>query len=491
MDLPLCLTCLCGAAMQKEHLMDQHSEISAGYMSSLWKFFASLKLTVVVLLSLAALSIIGTLIPQNQTPAEYFKAFGPFLYQVLAILDIFDMYHSWWFQLLMLTLVVNIVICSIDRLRFTGKIIFTRNPTFNLNGFRRRPSRRNFSVSGTPQGLKAAYERAVARHFRYCRVETVSEGYAITAEKGRWTRLGVYGVHLSVVVLLLGALVGSLWGFEGYVNIPEGETVTAIRLRNSGLEHQLPFAVRCDDFDVQFYDTGAPKEFRSRLIILENGQPAINKDIIVNDPLRYKGINFFQSSYGKLDGPAPLAEFPEEFELKFRSSASGMIYSSKAVFGKPVKLPEGLGSLVATDFQPSAEFKGMAVGPAITATLTPKQGPAQKVLLPLKHPRFDAMRQGKVVISVGPGVMSVQQRYYTGLQVTKDPGVGLVYVGFSLMILGCVVTFFMSHQQMVVEVQPQGDGSEVMVSGTANKNKVGYQRQLKNIAEKLESMSAL
>ena len=69
-------------------------EPTANYLDGLWKFFASIKLTIVVLLTLAALSIVGTLIPQNQSPADYFNAFGPFLYQVLNTLDVFNMYQS-------------------------------------------------------------------------------------------------------------------------------------------------------------------------------------------------------------------------------------------------------------------------------------------------------------------------------------------------------------------------------------------------------------
>ena len=62
----------------------------------------------------------------------------------------------------------------------------------------------------------------------------------------------------------------------------------------------MGFTIRNEDFDVSFYDTGAPKEFRSSLTILENDQPVVKKDIIVNDPLRYKGISIFMASYGEM-----------------------------------------------------------------------------------------------------------------------------------------------------------------------------------------------
>jgi cytochrome c biogenesis protein len=469
--------------------MNKDHQVTGNYMASLWSFFASIRLTVVVLLSMAALSIIGTLIPQNESPAEYFRTFGPFFYRVLDTLDIFDMYRSWWFQSLIILLVVNVVVCSIDRLRSTGKIIFTKNPKFNLENYRRRKSRQDFKLQADVDSCKAAFQRQLARQFRYCRGETVRKGYAITAEKGRWTRLGVYGVHFSIVVLLIGALVGSLSGFEGYVNIPEGESQDTIQLRYSGVPFKLPFAIRCEDFDVQFYKTGAPKEFRSKLILLEKGKPVLEKDVIVNDPIRFKGINIFQSSYGKLDGDIAGTAPPKEFELNFRSVASGMIYSYKAKLNQPITIPEGLGTFVANGFEPAAKFQGMAIGPALTGILNPKKGQAQTVVLPLKYPKFDTMRRGKVIIGVADTPHPQQTHYYTGLQVTKDPGVGLVYFGFILMIVGCMVTFFMAHQQVVVEIQPDGKGVTVMVSGKANRNKIGMQADLDRLARKLAAMT--
>ncbi len=88
--------------------------------SRIWRFFISIRLTVFVLLTLAATSIVGTLIPQNGSPQDYILKYGDFLYRVFYVLDVFDMYHSWWFQLLVVVLTVNILACSIDRLSPCG-----------------------------------------------------------------------------------------------------------------------------------------------------------------------------------------------------------------------------------------------------------------------------------------------------------------------------------------------------------------------------------
>ncbi len=84
---------------------------SSDYFTRLWKFFTSVRLTVVLLLSLAFTSIVGTVIPQNESPSAYFQEYGAFFYNLFDILDIFDMYHSWWFQLLLLLLNINLIVC--------------------------------------------------------------------------------------------------------------------------------------------------------------------------------------------------------------------------------------------------------------------------------------------------------------------------------------------------------------------------------------------
>ncbi len=435
-----------------------------------------MRLTIVLLLSLAVTSIIGTLIPRNESPENYLKAFGERLYRVFDILDIFDMYHSVWFQALLLLLTINIVVCSIDRLSTTWKIIFVKNPKFNVSRFRNRKDKLEFSVDQSIEQLKQLYKPLVSKGFGYNRIEETDNEFRIFVEKGRWTRLGVYVVHMSVIFLLIGAIIGSIFGFDGFVNIPEGETVSAIRLRNSPDKLALEFEIRCEDFNVSFYDSGAPKEFRSSLTILNQGKPVLKKDIVVNDPLRYKGINIFQSSYGMLP--------PNEVTLSLTSKATGKVYKKKAKIGQEIAIPEDKGTFILKTYRNAAEFRGQNIGEAFIGTLTPKNGKPAFVLIPLRFPSFDKMRKGEVIISVTES----KNRFYTGLQVTKDPGVWIVYSGFILMIVGCYITFFMSHQQLCVEVAAKGNTTRVMVAGTASKNKLAIQQKVKKISERLANL---
>jgi cytochrome c biogenesis protein len=445
-------------------------------LNKVWKFFASIKLTLVLLISLAATSVVGTLIPQNEDPTAYVQAFGQFLFQLFSVLGLFDMYHSWWFQTLILLLTANIVVCSIDRLSATWKIIFAKKPSFNAARFRRLKNKETFDDNRSPAQLKELYLPLVGQNFRQRCVETTEAGFRIFGEKGRWTRLGVYVVHASVIFLLVGGLIGSIFGFDGYANIAEGEAVSSIQVGNGRSTLGLDFEIRCEKFEVSFYDSGMPKEYRSRLTIVENGKPVVQKDIIVNDPLRYKGVNMFQSSYGQLP--------PNQATLSITSAKTGMRYSQKAAVGQAVALPEKMGTFVLQGIESSATFRGQNIGDALRGTLTPADGQPVPVLLPLRFPSFDKMRRGEQVITVA----ELKPRYYTGLQVTRDPGVGLVYLGFILMILGCYVTFFMSHQQICVEVVEKANRSRVIVSGKANKNNLAMQNRIKKFAQKLAGL---
>lgn len=431
----------------------------------LWKFFCSVKLTIVLLLSLAATSIIGTVIPQNQNPEAYFNAYGPFPYQLLSVLGIFDMYHAWWFQGLLMLLTVNIVVCSIDRLPVTLKTVFSKRKARNPAMFRNLMRKEVFDSPLSPDDLERASEELVTGSEG---VKETPEGFYIIGNRGGWTRFGVYGVHLSIVLLVVGAIIGSMFGFDGYVSIVEGESVSTVRLGNSGAVHNLGFELCCDDFDISFYPNGTPKEYRSAMTVLEGGEPTIQQDILVNAPLRHKGINIFQSHYGLL-----------YVELTLKNNKTGAEYQREVAMEDSVELPEALGVFVLNGFQGAIAYKGENLGPAFYGHLIPVEGAAQSVLLPLEDPEWDQQRKGDVTISVSG------TRYYTRLQVTRDPGVWVVYAGFIMLIIGCFVTFFTSHQRLFVEVVKEKAGCRVTVAGTANKNKFGMQQEVKRIAEKL------
>ncbi len=445
------------------------------FFNKLGKFFSSVKLLVVILLLLASTSIIGTVVPQHKSPSLYFYQYGEFFYRLFSALDIFDMYHSWWFQFLIFVLFINIVMCSINRFGATWKRVFVTTPKFNLSKFLAVKSRKEFMSQKPVVKLIKLYEPIIAKKFSYFRTESVDKDFAIFAEKGRWSALGVYIVHLSVILFLAGGLLGSTFGFDGFVTLPEGEAVKEITLKDTNKRKELGFELRCDNFEVSFYKDGSPKEYKSDLVIFENGKETAKKSIIVNDPMRYKGINIFQSSYGILS--------PETITLNFTSNDSRISYFKKATVGENFDMPENSGRFVIKDFTNSYKFGGRNFGESFLISIIHSNGNTENVVIPYNFKRFDMMRKGIFTISVE----DYDKRYYTGLKITKDPGVPLVYIGFVVIILGIFIAFFIPYKRLCIYMTQSGSKTRVYLIGMTNKNKIGMQKRIERLANKLEN----
>ena len=152
----------------------------------------------------------------------------------------------------------------------------------------------------------------------------------------------VYGVHISVLIVLVGALAGSYMGFKGTMNLAEGETSDKVMLAGGESVLELPFMVRCDKFDVSFYDTGAPKEFRSDLAIIDKGREVLKESVVVNDPLTYEGITFYQANYGNTLKGA---------EIELTDSDSGKKIVMDLPMLQPVNIPGTSDQLTITEYQ--------------------------------------------------------------------------------------------------------------------------------------------
>jgi cytochrome c biogenesis protein len=323
--------------------------------------------------------------------------------------------------------------------------------------------------------LSQKYEHLLSRLIGKPIREQTDDSIVLYAEKGRWTRIGVYVVHASILLLLIGALIGAMFGFKADLRIDEGNTADTV-FTQKGSPVKLGFSIRCNDFEVKFYDTGAPEEFRSNLTILENGTESFTKDIRVNHPLRYKGINIFQASYGQA---APSSAVFDIVRL-----SDNMVSTHDLKIGETIQLPDDQGQFRLEGFIPHYDFRGQDLGAAFVGTIFPNDSKPFQIGLPLRYSKFDRMRKGTFAFTIKETVES----YFTGLQVTKDPGIWYVYSGFVLMIIGCWVTFFMSHQSYMIEIQSSGDQeSMVCISGTTNRNNQGMKLKIKKLIRQLKS----
>ena len=441
----------------------------------IWQFFCSVKLAVYTLVFLAVTSIIGTVILQNGPQQEYIRLYGKAFYNLIKVFNLDDMYHAWWFLGLICTLCINIVVCSIERLSVTWKIIFPKKIKFNPARFRKLKNLETFKVNKDASLLSSDYETFLSKNVGTVIKEETESGIVMYAEKGRWTRIGIYVVHSSILLLLIGALIGSLFGFKANLQLDEGETSDTAFMVKKRVPVNIGFSIKCNDFDVKFYDTGAPEEFTSNLTIIENGKESFTKDIRVNHPLRYKGINIFQSSYGTAR--------PDGIVLDIIRLSDKNVTTKTIKIGEEIQLPEGQGLFKLEGFLPHFDFRGNNLGEAFIGKITQKDGSSFQIGLPMKFPTFDKMRRGTFAFVV----KEFEQKYYTGLQITKDPGIWYVYSGFILMIIGCWITFFMSHQSYFIEIEKNNTSfSKVSISGTTNRNSQAMKLKIKKIVIKLK-----
>jgi cytochrome c biogenesis protein len=443
-----------------------------GFLSLIFDLFRSIRLTIFLLIFLAILSIIGTLIKQNAPAPEYIQRYGIALYEVLNFFNLFDMYHSWWFSAILLLLVLNLVACSLHRLPKILSQVFHDPDSFG----RRDSILKTMSyIERIPGNTGEENLRSELRKwFRHVkRTETESE-VSFFAEKGRLSRLGVPITHLSILIILVGGLTGSLFGFKGSVNILEGETVDQIylRLRDREIPKPIGFSVRCDDFSITYYDLQRAeklvKSYSSKITILEDGKEILKKTVEVNHPLHYKGLAFYQSSYGTT------RDITLGVEWKGKKRKDYL----KTMEGGWVSIPHSDLRLQLLRYVPQIHNLGEGVQVML---FKPNEEP--RPLWVLKNLPQSGSKNGQ---DFSLTLEAVTSKEYTGLQVTRDPGVWVVWIGSGLMIFGLIVSFFFSHQRVWAKVPKRGDG-ETVLAGSANKNRIDFEKTFNELVKAVRS----
>jgi cytochrome c biogenesis protein len=450
-----------------------------GFLTILFDLFRSLKLTLSLFILLALLSIIGTVITQNATKAEYTQRYGIGLYEVLNFFNLFDMYHSWWFSAVLLLLVINLIACSLDRLPGVWSQISRGLSSTGLEDSMLKTLSYVEKVKMISKAENKAEEEVRFLMKKWfgnpIRIEKESV-ITLFSEKGKFSRLGVYITHLSLLIIMIGGLAGSLFGFKGFVNILEGETVDQIylRIKDEKVLKPIGFSVRCDDFKITYYDLPRPekhvKEYASILTVLENGKEVLRKSIEVNHPLHYKGLAFYQSTYGALHDVTLGIQWKNKKEKELL----------KTLEGETVSIPYSDSRIQLLRYVPQVHNFGEG---AQLVLLKPNQTPRTFWVLK-DFPKFDPQNNNDFIFTF-EGVTSKE---YTGLQVAKDPGVWIVWVGSGLMIFGLIISFFFSHQRVWVRIS-KDLGGEIILAGSTNKNRVGFEKTFGRLVEGVRSTS--
>ncbi len=450
--------------------------------SGIWSFFASVQLAIVLLSLIAFFALVGTLVPQREAAVAFAERISPALFSFLQKMQIFDLYHSVWFILLSGLLAVNLIICSLDRFPLAWRRFRMKHEPENEDVFREVPEENTFSARTDVQTAADAALSLLRRKYRV--VERADEAGSIwlCAQKGRFAGFGVYIVHVSILVLIAGAILGSVFGVEGYVHIPEGETVEAISLRSGNAPLPLPFAVRCDKFTVELYESSMPKTFQSDLTFLKEGRVVRTAKLLVNHPVEFEGFRFYQSSYGAAPGGKATLALSRE-----GGARDIMNVSAGYTFALPGK--EGMFQVL------RVEENLMSMGPAVKIVVRSKNEEATfwvfQQIERIREMNPDAIRQ---VSMFNPGLfrpytfalLGLEEKYYTGLQVNRDPGTPVVAVSALGLIGGLMLILFSYARAVWIRVAPSGNHVLVAIAGRSYKNQPGLQKEMQYLLAELK-----
>jgi cytochrome c biogenesis protein len=436
-----------------------------------WKLLCSVKLALFCFIALAVTSIIGTIIPQGERLSFYSQKYGSMTAKIFILLDVPDMYHSFWFIGLLILFVINLTACSINRLPRVWRQFKQDNLAVKRDRIEKMRHRHAVAFDGNTD--KAAIETAAQLKqlgWQTRRAQSEDGAIVLFSQKNAWTRFGVYIVHASILVVFIGAIIGAVLGVKGSVMLPEGSMTDRFFLFDGkGTAHRMDFQVRCDRFGIDYYPDGMPKEYWSELVVLQDGKEMLSKKIEVNKPLKYGGFTFYQSSYQDMAG---------QYFLTLENPSSANRQSFIVRPGKEHTWPQENIHFGIVNSGPD----GRGLGPYRIWFSDKKDRPAQ----------FWA-ENGKEITISRSGIdfsFMVKQRFSTGLQVAKDPGVWWVYGGFTIMLLGLFVVFFLSHQRIWVVIQAERNKTSISLTGTSNKNSVGFEKTFNRIGATLEELNS-
>jgi cytochrome c biogenesis protein len=425
------------------------------FRQDLLPLLADLRLAIVLLLAIAALSITGTVIEQGQT-LEFYQTnypadpalFGFLSWKVILISGLDHVYRTWWFLALLIVFGASLTACTFTRqfpaLGAAQKWKYYTQP-------------RQFQKLALSAELSETDLATLATGLTQKRYLVFQDGTQLYGRKGIVGRIGPIVVHASMLLILLGAILGAMTGFFAQEIVPSGETFQIRNIFDSGpwAEGQIPkdWSVRVNRFWIDYTPEGNIDQFYSDLSVLNlAGDEVDRKTIYVNEPLRHRGVTLYQADWGiaavqvKLNN-SPVLQLPMQ-----QLENDGPRFWGTWLPTKP-DMSEGV-TLLASDLQGSVLIYDNA-GQLIS---TVRRGMAAEV---------NGVRLSLVDV-VGS----------TGLQIKADPGIPLVYAGFGLLMLGVVMSY-VSHSQVWALEQ----GGTVYVGGRTNRAQVAFERELLALLE--------
>jgi len=414
------------------------------------------RLTVTLLVLIAGTVLLGAWCPQESQVGQekVIEQFGADFALTLHNLGIADIFHTPWFLSLIALLTVNMVACSVQRVFPKVRSLKQQMPYLKGEAIEKLAFSSKLAVPLSPQSGLAVLDAQLRR----AGYKTSSNGTRLVAEFGKFGRLAPTVTHIGLLTLLAGVTISSWTGFSGFQMIPVGGS-----LHFGSSEHSklwigtLPeWRVVVDQSRREDYETGEPKQWYSDLTVVDGGVPVKKQQISVNNPLSYKGVDIYQSSWAL-----------DSIRLRFN--------------GKERRLGlRQMGRL-------QAAFLPLEAG---TILIFSVRNQTQPVRVFAKTPAWDAPRMlNQIELGKSIKLGNVEVTYaglipLTGLQYKCDPGLPVTYVAFGFIILG-VLLAAVPHRQVWAcgqEASNSQGGSALLTAGSNGDERHGSELEVGALA---------
>lgn len=486
---------------------DANASAMRRFIEAFWRFFCSLRLTVVVIFLLVAGCVIGMFFDQTLTLEEHRSEWAEAQWKLFVYekLEFYDVFHSWWFGLVVMFLALNLIACSFERL---PKIwIDIHNPQRQLSDTQLRGIRNVFrrTVDASQKDLVIRYLETVTKWKGPNFFKQDGDEGGVTYffnERHRYARTGVYAIHIALLMIMFGSMYTTFHGIDGMLMVVEETEGTNVRVKGPGgltFNHALKFKVKCTDFRLNTYTDGAPMEFESDLEIYDPESPVnpvVKKTIQVNHPLEYKGYTFYQASYNPIPGDQfvrldvcqrpsapPTAGAPDfaaqnqryqESVARFADCKKDARNVHVVSIGDRVQMPDGVAFIPVEIYR---DYGGL--GSALRVQKVFPDESTTSFVVFRNYPKFDeSIRRGPYIV----GFRGFDQQYATGLQVGRTPLIWFVFLGFVLMFIGMYMAFFMSQRRYWGRLKPLENGQwEMVLAGAARRHQYAFEEEFQKV----------
>ena len=391
---------------------------------NVFKSIADLRFAIFILLMIASLSVIGTIIEQDQS-VETYKLNYPLTNQVFGFLswDIilkfgFDhVYKTWWFIMLILLFGLSLLTCTLLQ-QFPSLKIARRCQFFRTT---QQFCRLNISTNLQHLSLSQILFKIKEKNYSIFQQKNIIYCY-----KGLIGKIAPIIVHFSMIIILIGALIGSLSGFKAQEIIPKTETFHIQNVLNNGQFTWIPkVSIRVNDFWITYTKQTTIAQFYSDLSILNvDGNEIERKTIFVNSPAKYNGIDYYQTDWNIIG-------------LRIRNN-------NFSIFQYPfINLPDSNQKLWLTWISTSPQLNE-----GLTILIDNLQGYCSVYS---QTGNFIGNLELNESLKTENLITLIDILSSTGLQIKADPGILLIYLGFLFLMISTLISYITYSQVWIVQ----------------------------------------